>query len=188
MMAAKEGAKEDVERVVRGRLRVAPNPTLRHSQRPQVRSPQAQKPTKPVRHLGSAANVVRPPRPSRSPTPSRQEQRPKQGLSLLPEGFHGTLKIPRESTPINRAVHARKIFLNIDDFMENLRRRGLPTKSLSHPNTIPIRSVEDKQVQVLRGRLKTQVHFMLADNCFILLSGAFSSSTNQSFVDSHSCC
>ena len=158
MMAAKEDTNEEavVERVVRGRLRVAPKPTLRHSQRPQLRLPQAQKPTKPVRHLGSA-NVVRPPRPSRSPTPSRKEQRPKQGLSLLPDGFHGTLKIPRESTPINRAVHARKIFLNIDDFMENLRRRGLPTKSLSHPNTIPIRSVEDKEVQVLRGRLKTQV-------------------------------
>ena len=164
MMAAKEDTNEEavVERVVKGRLGVAPNPTLRHSQRPQLRLPQAQKATKPVRHLGSA-NLVRPPRPSGSPHPSRKEQRPKQGLSLLPDGFHGTLKIPRESTPINRAVHAKKIFLNIDDFMENLRRRGLPTKSLSHPNTIPIHSVDNKQVQVLSGRLKTQVQIILTD-------------------------
>ena len=166
MTAYQENTKDKeeavVERVVRGRLRVAPHATLRHSQRPALRSPQ--KPAKPARHLGSA-NLVRPPRPSRSPPRPRQEQqRPKEGLRQLPEGFHGTLKIPRESTPINRAVHARRIFLNIDDFMENLRRRGLPTKSLSHPNTIPIRGVEDKQVQVLQGRLKSQVRIMFTPN------------------------
>ena len=168
--------------MVRGRLRVAAKPPLRHSQKPQLRSPRGKKPTKPGRHLASASQV-QPPRPSRSPAQSRKKQTPRQGL---PEGFHGTLRIPKETTPINRAVHAKKIFLNIDDFMENLRRRGLPTESLAHPNIIPIRNVKEKQVQVLQGRLKTQVE-IIAINAqlvatFDLISGACSSSKEQSFV------
>ena len=170
---------------MRGRLRVAAKPPLRQSQQPQLRSPRGKKPTKPGRHLASASQV-QPPRPPRSPAQSRKKQTPSQGLSQLPEGFHGTLRIPKETTPINRAVHAKKIFLNIDDFMENLRRRGLPTESLAHPNIIPIRNVKEKQVQVLQGRLKTQVE-IIAINAqlvatFDLISGACSSSKEQSFV------
>ena len=161
---------------------MAAKPPLRQSQQPQLRSPRGKKPTKPGRHLASASQV-QPPRPSRSPANSRKKQTPRQGL---PEGFHGTLRIPKETTPINRAVHAKKIFLNIDDFMENLRRRGLPTESLAHPNIIPIRNVKEKQVQVLQGRLKTQVE-IIAINAqlvatFDLISGACSSSKEQSFV------
>ena len=161
---------------------MAAKPPLRHSQQPQLRSPRGKKPTKPGRHLASASQA-QPPRPSRSPAKSRKKQTPRQGL---PEGFHGTLRIPKETTPINRAVHAKKIFLNIDDFMENLRRRGLPTESLAHPNIIPIRNVKEKQVQVLQGRLKTQVE-IIAINAqlvatFDLISGACSSSKEQSFV------
>ena len=174
-----------MERVVRGRLRVAAKPPLRHSQKPQLRSPRGEKPTKPGRHLASASQA-QPPRPSRSPAQSRKKQTPRQGLSQLPEGFHGTLRIPKETTPINRAVHAKKIFLNIDDFMENLRRRGLSTESLAHPNIIPIRNVKEKQVQVLQGRLKTQVE-IIAINAqlvatFDLISGACNSSKAQSSV------
>ena len=171
--------------MVRGRLRVAAKPPLRHSQQPQLRSPRGKNPTKPGRHLASASQD-QPPRPSRSPTQSRKKQTPRQGLSQLPEGFHGTLRIPKETTPINRAVHAKKIFLNIDDFMENLRRRGLPTESLAHPNIIPIRNVKEKQVQVLQGRLKTQVEIIAINTQLVakfdLISGARSSSKEQSFV------
>ena len=173
--------------MVRGRLRVAAKPPLRHSQKPQLRSPRGKRPTTPGRHLASASQV-QPPRPSRSPAQSRKKQTPRQGLSQLPEGFHGTLRIPKETTPINRAVHAKKIFLNIDDFMENLRRRGLPTESLAHPNIIPIRNVkEEKQVQVLQGRLKTQVEIIainaqLVAKFDLISGGACSSSKEQSLV------
>ena len=170
---------------MRGRLRVAAKPPLGHSRQPQLRSPRGKKPTKPGRHLASASQV-QPPRPSRSPANSRKKQTPRQGLSQLPEGFHGTLRIPKETTPINRAVHAKKIFLNIDDFMENLRRRGLLTESLAHPNIIPIRNVKEKQVQVLQGRLKTQVEIIAINTQLVakfdLISGACSSSKEQSFV------
>lgn len=157
-------------------------PPLGHSRQPQLRSPRGKKPTKPGRHLASASQV-QPPRPSRSPAQSRKKQTPRQGL---PEGFHGTLRISKETTPINRAVHAKKIFLNIDDFMENLRRRGLPTESLAHPNIIPIRNVKEKQVEVLQGRLKTQVEIIAINAQLVatidLISGACSSSKEQSFV------
>ena len=58
----------------------------------------------------------------------------------------------------------------MDQFMENLRRRGYPTVSplpphpcqdaLLHPNTIPLRSAELKKVQVVQGRLKAKVSFL----------------------------
>ena len=131
----KEVREQVQERVVKSSMRVvaADSPSQRRPRQgvyQQTRRPR--QPTQLLRQKQQDKFVAS--RPSRRPkAPAR--------LQGLPEGFRGALRIPKvitpsyyhvktllqESTPINRAVHASSIFLNIDEFMASLSRRGLST-------------------------------------------------------------